>query len=104
MSPGISQQPVSAVTVLTDPAAEAAIHAACRIQQLPPIRAEAARWGDAAVKQRPSHKAFLVEVLTRYQGPVRSRPEPYGARRCKRGGRSRSVVGRTGRGGAVGSW
>src|SRR6266540_6745586 len=53
-----------AMTALSDPAAEAAIHAACRVLQLPTIRTEAAALADAAAKQRLSHKAFLAEVLT----------------------------------------
>ena len=63
MSPA-GQQTVPAVTALSDPAAEAAIHAACRILQLPTIRDEAITMADAAVKQRLTHKAFLAEVLT----------------------------------------
>jgi IstB-like ATP binding protein len=63
MSPA-SQQTVPAATALSDPAAEAAIHAACRILQLPTIRAEAIAMADAAVKQRLTHKAFLADVLT----------------------------------------
>ncbi len=53
-----------AMTALSDPAAEAAIHAACRVLQLPTIRTEAAALADAAAKQRLTHKAFLAEVLT----------------------------------------
>jgi DNA replication protein DnaC len=52
------------VTALTDPAAEAAIGAACRELHLPTIRAEAARIADAAARERLSHKAYLAEVLT----------------------------------------
>jgi DNA replication protein DnaC len=63
MSPG-RQQPMPAPATLSDPAAEAAIHAACRILQLPTIRDEAAAMADTAVKQRLTHKAFLAEVLT----------------------------------------
>jgi DNA replication protein DnaC len=63
MSPG-RQQPMPAPAALSDPAAEAAIHAACRILQLPTIRDEAAAMADTAVKQRLTHKAFLAEVLT----------------------------------------
>ena len=43
-----------AVSTMSDPAADAAIGAACRILQLPTIRAEA----------RLSHRAFLAEVLS----------------------------------------
>ena len=53
-----------AVTALSDPAAEAAIHAACRCLSLPTIRDQAAPIADAAAKQRLSHKAFLAELLT----------------------------------------
>ncbi len=53
-----------AVTALSDPAAEAAIHAACRILQLPTVRQQAVAMAEAAVKQRLSHKAFLAEMLT----------------------------------------
>jgi len=52
-----------AVTALSDPSAEAAIHAACRTLLLPTVRAQAAAMADAAAKQRLSHKAFLAEVL-----------------------------------------
>jgi DNA replication protein DnaC len=52
-----------AVTALSDPAAEAAIHTACRTLQLPTVRAEAVAMAQAAAKQRLSHKAFLAEVL-----------------------------------------
>jgi len=52
------------VTALSDPAAEAAIHAACRLLALPTIRDEAITMAEAAAKQRLSHKAFLAEVLT----------------------------------------
>ncbi|HET6920258.1 MAG TPA: IS21-like element helper ATPase IstB [Jiangellaceae bacterium] len=54
----------AAMTPLSDPAAEAAIHAACRILQLPTVRAEAVALAQAAAKQRLTHKAFLAEVLT----------------------------------------
>ncbi|MCY7342635.1 MAG: ATP-binding protein [Pseudonocardia sp.] len=49
---------------LTDPAAEAAIGAACHALHLPTIRVEAARIAAAAARERLSHKAFLTEVLT----------------------------------------
>jgi DNA replication protein DnaC len=51
------------LTALSDPAAEAAIHTACRTLQLPTVRAEAVAMAAAAAKQRLSHKAFLAEVL-----------------------------------------
>lgn len=52
------------VTALTDPAAEAAIGAACQALHLPTVRGEAARIADAAARERLSHKAYLAEVLT----------------------------------------
>src|SRR4051794_41445840 len=52
------------VTALTDPAAEAAIGAACRALHLPTIRAEATRIAQVAARERLSHKAYLAEVLT----------------------------------------
>ncbi len=51
------------LTALSDPAAEAAIHTACRTLQLPTVRAEAVAMAAAAAKQRLSHQAFLAEVL-----------------------------------------
>src|SRR5215213_1297184 len=56
--------PAPPVTALTDPAAEAAIGAACRALHLPTIRAEAARIAEVAARERLSHKAYLAEVLT----------------------------------------
>jgi DNA replication protein DnaC len=53
-----------AVRALTDPAAEAAIGAACSTLHLPTVRTEAARIADAAARERLSHRAFLAEVLT----------------------------------------
>jgi DNA replication protein DnaC len=52
------------VTALSDPAAEAAIDAACRLLALPTVRAQAAPLAQAAARERLSHKAYLVEVLT----------------------------------------
>ncbi len=52
-----------ALTALSDPAAEAAIHTACRTLLLPTVRTEAVAMAGAAAKQRLSHKAFLAEVL-----------------------------------------
>lgn len=54
----------AAVTTMSDPAAEAAIHAAAKALALPTIRDQAAGIAEAAAKQRLSHKAFLAEVLT----------------------------------------
>ena len=53
-----------AVVRLADPAAEAAIGAACRALHLPTVRAEAARIAEAAARERLSHRAFLAEVLS----------------------------------------
>ncbi len=52
------------VNALTDPAAEAAIGAACTTLHLPTIRAQAAPIADAAARERLSHRSFLAEVLT----------------------------------------
>ena len=52
-----------AVTTLTDPAADAAIIAACLILGLPTIRAQAGALADAAARERLTHKAYLAEVL-----------------------------------------
>jgi hypothetical protein len=43
------------VTALTEPAAEAAIGAACRALHLPTIRAEATRIADVPARERLSH-------------------------------------------------
>jgi DNA replication protein DnaC len=66
MSPATKTAPATkcAVTALSDPAAEAAIHAACRALALPTIRAEAIPMAEASAKQRLTHKAFLAELLT----------------------------------------
>jgi DNA replication protein DnaC len=48
----------------TEPAAEAAIVAACRDLHLPTIRTEAARLADQAAKERLTHRGYLAEVLT----------------------------------------
>jgi DNA replication protein DnaC len=52
------------VTALSDPAAEAAIGAACRTLALPTVREQAAPLAAAAARERLSHKAYLAEVLT----------------------------------------
>ena len=52
------------VTALSDPAAEAAIHAACRTLALPSVREQAAPLAQAAARERLSHKAYLAEVLS----------------------------------------
>jgi DNA replication protein DnaC len=56
--------PEPALPKLTEPAAQAAIAAACRALALPTIRDEHARIADAAARHRLSHQAFLAEVLT----------------------------------------
>ncbi len=48
---------------LSDPAAEAAIVAACRTLALPTVRSEASRLADAAARERLTHLAYLAEVL-----------------------------------------
>ena len=53
-----------AVTALSDPAADAAITAACTMLFLPTIRAQAGALADAAVRERLTHKAYLAEVLS----------------------------------------
>jgi DNA replication protein DnaC len=50
--------------VLSEPAAEAAIGAACRALHLPTVRAEAGPLADAAAKERVTHRAYLAEVLS----------------------------------------
>jgi DNA replication protein DnaC len=52
------------VNALTDPAAEAAIGAACATLHLPAIRAQAGVLADAAARERLSHRSFLAEVLS----------------------------------------
>lgn len=53
-----------ALTAMSDPAAEAAVHAAAKTLQLPTIRDQAIPTAEAAAKQRLTHKAFLAEMLT----------------------------------------
>ncbi len=52
------------VTALSDPAADAAIGAACRVLGLPTVRAQAGLLAQAAARERLSHKAYLAETLT----------------------------------------
>ena len=52
------------VTALSDPAAEAAIGAACRVLSLPTVREQAGPLAQAAARERLSHRAYLAEVLT----------------------------------------
>jgi DNA replication protein DnaC len=54
---------VSAATVLSDSAAEAAIGAACRMLHLPTVRAEAGPLADQAARDRLTHRGYLAEVL-----------------------------------------
>jgi DNA replication protein DnaC len=49
---------------LSEPAAEAAIGAACAMLHLPTVRAEAAPLADTAAKERLTHRAYLAEVLS----------------------------------------
>src|ERR1700730_16878494 len=55
---------MSALVALSEPAAEAAIGAACRALHLPTVRAEAGPLADTAAKERLTHRAYLAEVLT----------------------------------------
>jgi DNA replication protein DnaC len=50
--------------VLTEPAADAAIGAACRALHLPAVRHLAGELADAAARERLTHRAYLAEVLT----------------------------------------
>lgn len=52
------------IAAMSEPAAEAAIGAACRALHLPTIRAEAATLADEAAKERLTHRAYLAEVLS----------------------------------------
>ncbi len=51
------------IAAMTEPAAEAAIVAACRALHLPTVRAEAPTLADTAAKERITHRAYLAEVL-----------------------------------------
>jgi DNA replication protein DnaC len=55
---------VSAPIALGEPAADAAIGAACRALHLPTVRVEAAPLADTAAKERLTHRAYLAEVLS----------------------------------------
>jgi DNA replication protein DnaC len=59
-----TKAPARAVTALSEPAADAAIHAACRMLALPTVRDETTAIAEAAARERLSHKAFLAEVLS----------------------------------------
>ena len=56
---------VVTLAAMTEPAAEAAIVAACRALHLPTVRAEAPALADTAAKERVTHRAYLAEVLAR---------------------------------------
>ena len=58
------QSATRAVTALSEPAADAAIAAACRLLSLPTVRQETSAIAEAAARERLSHKAFLAEVLS----------------------------------------
>lgn len=49
---------------LTEPAADAAVLAACNSLHLPTVRAEAAPLADAAARERLTHRAYLAELLS----------------------------------------
>jgi DNA replication protein DnaC len=55
---------MSAVGSLSEPAAEAAIGAACRVLHLPTVRTEAGPLADQAAKGRLTHRAYLAEILS----------------------------------------
>jgi DNA replication protein DnaC len=48
----------------SEPAADAAIGAACRTLHLPTVRAEAGPTAEAAARDRLTHRAYLAELLT----------------------------------------
>ncbi|MDQ6613620.1 MAG: hypothetical protein M3083_02365 [Actinomycetota bacterium] len=54
---------MSAPIAIGEPAAEAAIGAACAVLHLPTVRDEAGPLADMAAKQRLTHRAYLAEVL-----------------------------------------
>jgi DNA replication protein DnaC len=54
---------VTPVGALTEPAAEAAIGAACGVLHLPTVRAQAGELADAAARERLTHRAYLAELL-----------------------------------------
>lgn len=55
---------MSAPVALSEPAAEAAIGAACAVLHLPTVRDEASTLADVAVKERLTHRGYLAEVLS----------------------------------------
>jgi DNA replication protein DnaC len=66
------------IIAMTEPAAEAAIMAACRALHLPTVRAEAVALADQAAKERLTHRVYLAEVLA---GEVDERDSRRRARR-----------------------
>jgi DNA replication protein DnaC len=52
------------MTAMSEPAAEAAIGAACRALLLPTVRSEAIPLADAAARERLTHRVYLAEVLS----------------------------------------
>lgn len=52
-----------ALSALSEPAAQAAVQAACKVLSLPTVRAQAEALAAAAARERLSHTAFLAEVL-----------------------------------------
>jgi DNA replication protein DnaC len=56
--------PAPALNALSEPAAQAAIQAACKVLSLPTVRAQAQALAAAAARERLSHTAFLAEVLS----------------------------------------
>src|SRR5512144_1834119 len=62
-APTVAPPAPAAPARLTDPAAEAAIAAACRLLHLPTVRAEAGRIAEAAARERLTHRAYLADVL-----------------------------------------
>ncbi len=64
MNPATPSGPTTAVSRVSEAAAEAAISAACRALFLPTIRTQAAPLAAAAARERLTHQAYLAEVLT----------------------------------------
>src|SRR6266542_3836233 len=50
--------------VLSEPAAEAAIGAACQVLHLPTVAAQAVELADQAARERLTHRAYLAELLS----------------------------------------
>jgi DNA replication protein DnaC len=51
------------MTTMTEPAAAAAITAACRELRLPTVEAQAGRLAELAVRERLTHRTYLAELL-----------------------------------------